>query len=258
MLTFNDVARTDDVCWRFIDADAPDHRPNVNDVNTPAKPDTWDWWDPRDFDKSYLKEHGHRRVELLEHYSERQTPTLLKNQAFDAKYVTVRTDEVRTGQGYLGIWSKADIATDICRGLNHRMNPPENYRAGHGPIQDSGFAIVLVNTMGKCVPVLRNDNDETLDELLAERVEGMRGDVALCNYEMAQRTESLCRVEGGFVSTHGDYPLSVAQASFAREIWELKLRQKLVEATLEAADKERHRVVCDDVDEMPNMEHVHG
>lgn len=101
--------------------------------------------------------------------------------------------------------------------------------------------------------VHRNENDETLEQLMADRVEDMRGDVALCNYEMAQRTESLCRVPGGFVSTHEDYGLSVAQASFAREIWELKLRRRLAETAEEAATRERLRVVCDDVDELPNM-----
>jgi len=134
--------------------------------------------------------------------------------------------------------------------LNTKKTKPKEYRRDFGPVNDAGFAVVCV------VMSVRNENDETLAELLEDRVEGMRDDVALCNYEMAQRTESLCRVSDGFVSTHGDYPLTIAQASFAREIWELKLRQGIARSSAEAAQRERLQVVCDDVDEMPNMSHV--
>jgi hypothetical protein len=185
MTTLRDISSTEHVCWRFHpgDQDAPDHRPTFNhdrDTVDPS-PSTWDSWeveydDSEEEPSDFMKKHGHRRIELLQHWSTHPEPTPLP-----------------------------------------RVAAPYLFKA----VSDIG---------------------ETLDELLFSRVEDMRGDVALCNYEMAQRTESLVRTQEGMVSTHADYPLTVAQASFAREIWEVKLRVLRAETREEA----RTRIVCED------------
>jgi hypothetical protein len=257
MITMKDVAGKAGVCWRYADQDAPDHDPTYNKMpgesdETPERWSTWDVEGPDEEPSSYAKENGHRRVELLEHFSTHPTPTLLKNQGFDVKYITVRTNEVRTGQWYLGIWAVSDEATNVCRGLNNGKLHARGYHSSHGPIQDGGFAIVLVNTMGKTpqlpAAVIRSCVDP-IDKLLKQRVDGMAGAICFTNYEGAQRTESLCRTPHGFVSTNAEFPLNEGQCALAQEIWPYALRLRFARAE----HQERHRVVCDDVDEMPNM-----
>jgi hypothetical protein len=208
--------------------------------------------EPADAPSLYTKEHGHRRVELLEHWSTHPTPTPRKAQSFDVKYMTVRTNEVHAGQWYLGIWSRSGEATNICRGLNNGALNTCGYRADRGPIQDPGFVIVLVNTVGKTLRVpaaaVRSCVDP-IDKLLKQRVDGMAGAICFTNYEGAQRTESLVRTNHGFVSTNAEFPLNEDQCALAREIWPYALRLRVARAEYQ----ERHRVVCDDVDEMPNM-----
>jgi hypothetical protein len=259
MITMKDVAVRAGICWRYIDADAPDHDPTYNNGKgegdpTPPK---WTTWEVETLDEpsNYTKVNGHRRVELLEHFSTHPTPTLLKNQTFDVKYITVRTCQVRADQWYLGIWSRSGEATNVCRGLNNGAVQTSNYRNDRGPIQDSGFAIVLVDTVGKApsppslpAEVIRSCVDP-IDKLLKQRVSGMPGAICFTNYEGAQRTESLVRTNHGFVSTNAEFPLNEGQCALAQEIWPFALRLRFARA----ADKERHRVVCDDVDEMPNM-----
>lgn len=251
-----DIACRLGVCWRYIDSDAPDHDPtyNIEKGEKDATQDKWTPWEVESPDEpsNYTKINGHRRVEMLEHYSTHPTPTLLKNQEFELKYVAVATQDVRPSQWYLGVWSRVGEATNVCRGLNNGTLTPKQYRNGHGPVQDRGYVVVLRDVANKVsslpAAAIRSCVDP-IDKLLKQRVDGMAGAICFTNYEGAQRTESLVRTNHGFVSTNAEFPLNEGQCALAQEIWPYALRLRFARAEYQ----ERHRVVCDDVDEMPNM-----
>jgi hypothetical protein len=97
------------------------------------------------------------------------------------------------------------------------------------------------------VPVYRSkavsDIGETLGQMFGKRIDGMGGDMCLYNFEMAQRKDLLSSDDNDQpVCRHPDHLMTFAQVSFAREIWEVKLRV----LRDEAREKERTRVVCDD------------
>lgn len=250
MLTFRDVAFRDGVCWRFIGDDAPDHRPNVNDINTPANPKTWDWWDPQAYDKQYLAEHGHKRVELLEHFTVNPTPTLLKGVVDTEEFEVVRTSRIKDGQWYLGPYDSQTYSQKVATALNTKKAKTKEYRRDYGPCGSDGFAVRRVEAPACKTPaaVVRSCVDP-LDKLLNQWAGEYTGAECLARFEMAQRTESLVRTLHGYVCTNADCGLDEGQVALAQEIWPhmLRARFKL------AANKERLRVVCDDVDEMPNM-----
>jgi hypothetical protein len=88
-----------------------------------------------------------------------------------------------------------------------------------------------------------SDIGETLGQMFGKRVDGMGGDMCLYNFEMAQRKDLLSSDDNDQpVCRHPDHLMTFAQVSFAREIWEVKLRV----LRDEAREKERTRVVCDD------------
>jgi hypothetical protein len=80
------------------------------------------------------------------------------------------------------------------------------------------------------------------DRLRHQFVGSLPGIECLRRYAYAQRYEQLCRVPGGFVSTHGENGLDCEQVKLAQELWaiELKIRQR------DLAEKRRLQVVCDD------------
>jgi hypothetical protein len=253
MLTLKDVVGRDGVCWRFIDADAPDTRPTVNSFTEPHCPayasGTWDWWDLHEKLGEFYRKHQDKRVELLESLYKRPTPTLLKGTV--EMYKAVPTKDVRAGQWYLGTYNSLNYANKIAEHLNDKTAKPNEYRRDFGPITDIGFAVVRVEvpTCTALAGVVVRSCVDPLDKLMKQRVDGMSGVMCFMNYEGAQRTESLVRTQHGFVSTNAEYPLNEGQCALAREMWPHALRIRFQVA----AEKERYRVVCDNVDEMPNM-----
>ena len=93
---------------------------------------------------------------------------------------------------------------------------------------------------------------DPLQKLLRWRAGSLSGAECLVRYEQAQRTESLVRIQGGFVCTNAECGMTSEQVELAQAIWPLALQLRFDHAK----DREQHQVVCDDVDEMPNMTYV--
>lgn len=129
---------------------------------------------------------------------------------------------------------------------HHRVVLLEDYTTHPTPTARKNQALGSQPTV-----VIRSCVDP-IDKLLKQRVDGIAGAICFVYYQGAQRTESLVRTAHGFVSTHAEFPLNEGQCALAQEIWPHALRLRFAQA----ADKERHQIVCDSVDEMPNMADV--
>lgn len=255
MLTLNDLINAGWVsgtCWRFLPGySAPDLRPSVGTRKPPKDlPEGWDHYDSSFFDSDFEKDNGTRPVELLESYKTHPTATPLSaTPAAPSMFKVVRASEVLPGQWYMGPWglrSACDVATDV----NRDQSQVDSYIGRIGPIEkeyfDKHHAVVHAQD--------HTDRGESeLNKLLRTKVNGMSGADCLLNYEGAQGNESLVRTQTGFVSTHGAYGLNEAQCVVAMRVWTLMLRERVAHSADKAREADRRQVLCDPVDEMPNM-----
>jgi len=104
---------------------------------------------------------------------------------------------------------------------------------------------------------------DDFDRLSRETVEGLTGLECLARFELALRTESFGRKDGklyvpvpeGAIGVVGGINggLVETQIVFAKRVWTAKLRRLAAEKRAAEAQAAYNLVVCDDVDELPNM-----
>lgn len=259
------------MCWRFTSATAPDRRPTYSwDPDKEPCPDLpvgWDDYDCSDNNvhesenSSFWKKHKNEPIQLLRHYSKAPSGLPVDD------YTAIPAEQVANGRWYLGVFSDEASAKAVAHSLNRLTVKPQQYHSGHGPVQDGGW-VVIRSMPGKKAPFIANppqvlscvdpfkDLTDAIFVLEMFHVDGLRGTECLERFEKAQQTESLARPRADvdkLVSTHAGHGLTIEQVEHARDLWSLKLRLKIKTKVTEDAARERNQVVCDDVDEMPNM-----
>jgi len=116
MLRLRDIQPGD--CWRFAldDMSAPDHKPTLTfkyEEASPPKPEGWDTWGWEKSDKSeYMKTHGDRPIELLEHCSTHPEATPLN----------LRRRDLRPGDCFQYIEAEGPSHSLIIDGLDVRLS----------------------------------------------------------------------------------------------------------------------------------------
>jgi len=242
-MLFQDLKEGD--CFRFHhdEEDAPDTRPTLLGCFSGDRPVGWDF-------VSYINGYPHwhaLKVELLESYKTHQNPTLKGVKLEGSMYRTVRTDEIQKDQWYIGPFN-AVTAIEVRNELNKDKRRADRYKSVYGPCEPGYYAVVhRKDHAERATPV------PELDRLLNETFDGLTGGECLTNYEGAQACESLAKTVTGMVSTHADYPLNEKQCVVAMRIWTLTLGERVKRSAHKAAEADRLQVLCDPVDEMPNM-----
>jgi hypothetical protein len=246
MTTLNDIKGQDRVCWRFIDADAPDHKPTANHTDGGDKsPSNWDGWRietgaPSD----YLQRHGHQNIELLEHYSTHREPTPR----------TLRRGDLKPGDCYQYLDDAGGPHIVEGHDISFAGMPPKWLVSTEGsarlrmespvrriPHWNDGPVIL------PCVDPLKGLRDAIF--VLEESTNGgIKGRECLTRFERGQQTESIAHDGTGYVCTNAECGLTSPQIELAQMLWSSKLRLKVAEQAAKDAERERTCVVVDYVD----------
>lgn len=253
-------------CWRYVSGS--DRRPGVTTgADDPSPTDLPDGWDDYGLDPEceYFQNNADRKVELLEHYSVSKTPMPLELKRRDLRpgdcfqYLdddqiipgvsSVSCPHIVDGRNVSYLHKPSDWLVSTDGSARQRMDSPVR-RIPKWPVP-----FVANPTVLPCIDPLKHLTD-AIFVLSKKHVDGLTGTECLWRYENGQRNESIAHNGVGLVCTHHEYALNTAQIEHAQDLWAAKLKYKTALKAAEDAERERTRVVCDDIDEMPNMAYV--
>jgi hypothetical protein len=255
-------------CWRYISG--TDRRPGITtDSDAPSPTDLPEGWDDYGLDPEceYFQNNANRKVELLEHYRDSPSPRPLELKRRDLRpgdcFQYLDDDEIIPGVASIScphivdgrnvsyLHKPSDWLVSTDGSARQRMDSPVR----RIPKWDQPFVANPGPVILPCIDPFKHLHD-AIFVLEKKHVDGLNGKECLWRYENGQRNESIAHNGVGLVCTHGDYALNTAQIEHAQALWSAKLKLKTAEKAAEDAERERMRVVCDDVDEMPNMAFV--